>query len=255
MRYPVLLAGLVLWTGCKGEAVKTFEQVVEEIHHLDSAGNLRVTNVDGTVRLYGGDESEVRVKATKRAYSNERLRALEMRISSRPDSLSIETIFPPRKKWSLRDRSGVVDYVIIVPESLKTLDVELINGEISIDGLRGGSAHARLVNGRLSARDSFANLDYQTQSGAIDFYYDWWETGNYTVKAAIANGAIGVLLPRRASFHLEAETSGGSIMGNLVAGDERSREHRKKITTKIGSGTGPTFRLKSVNGNIRVNGY
>ena len=178
-----------------------------------------------------------------------------MRVSSRPESLSIETIFPPAKKWSLRDRSGVVDYVIVMPRHLKEIELELVNGEISIDGFLDGKARARVTNGRLSAVNCFTNLDYEAKSGAIDFYYTWWEGGAYVVRAAIPNGAIGVSLPRDASFHVEAETQGGNILSNLIDQDERPHDHKKILRRSFGLSGGPTFELRAVNGNIRVHGY
>jgi DUF4097 and DUF4098 domain-containing protein YvlB len=250
-----LLAGLALWTGCKGGVDKTLEQVVEETHHLEADGNLHIKNVDGTIRLYGWDNPEVQVRATKKAYSAERLRAITLQVASHPGSLSIETIFPPGKKWSLRDRSGVVDYVIVMPQQLKKIELELINGEISIDGLRDGNAHASVVNGRISARNCFTNLDYEAKNGAIDFYYNWWEAGAYLAKAAIPNGAISVFLPGDASFHVEAETQGGSIISNLIDEDEHPHDHRKKLTRTFGSDRGPMFKFNAVSGNIRIHGY
>ena len=255
MRYLILLAVVALWTGCKGGIDKTQQQVVEETHPLDPAGNLHIKNVDGTIRLYGWDKPEVRVKATKKAYSIERLRTITMQVSSHPESLSIETIFPPGKKWSLHDRSGLVEYVIVMPQRLKRIELELTNGEISIDGLRDGNAHASVVNGRLSARNCFANLDYEAKNGAIDFYYNWWESAAYLVKARTPNGAIGVFLPAAASFHVEAETPGGSIISNLIDEDERQHDHRKKLTRIFGSDGGPTFKFKADSGNIRIHGY
>jgi DUF4097 and DUF4098 domain-containing protein YvlB len=245
----------MLWTGCKGGIDKTLVQVVEETHPLNPAGTLQVKNVDGTIRLYGWSNPEVQIKATKKAYSVERLRGITTQISSHPDSLSIETVFPPGKKWSLRDRSGVVEYVIVIPKNLKTVDLELVNGEISIEGLRDGSARASLVNGRISASNCFANLDYEAKNGAIDFYYKWWEARTYHAQATIPNGSIGVFLPENASFHVEAETRGGVIISNLIDEDEKPPDHRKKLARTFGSERGPTFKFNAGNGNIRVQGY
>ena len=255
MRYLILLAGLVLWTGCKGSADKTLERVVEETHHFGPNGSLHVTNVDGSIRFFGWANPEVQIKATMKAYSIERLRGIRMQVSSHTDSLSIETTFPPSEKWSLRDRSGVVDYVIVMPDRLDKIEAKLINGEISIDGLRAGSAHAVVENGRLSAKNCFANIDYEARNGAIDFYYDWWETGAYLATARIPNGGIGLYLPRDASFHLEAQTQGGSILCNLIDANEHPHDHRKKLTHSFGSAGGPTFQFKAVNGNVRIRGY
>lgn len=231
------------------------EQVVEETHHLDPSGNLHVKNVDGTIRLYGWSNPEVQIKATKKAYSAARLQTITMQTSSRAESLSIETSFPPGKKWSLRDRSGVVEYVIVMPDHLRTVELELANGEISIEGLRGGNARASLANGRISASNCFANLDYEAKNGAIDFYYKWWEAGTYLARAVIPNGSIGVFLPDNASFNVDAETQGGVVISNLIDEDEKPRDHRKKLARTFGSEEGPTFKFKAGNGNIRIQGY
>ena len=135
------------------------------------------------------------------------------------------------------------------------IDVELFNGEISVDGLREGSLGARLTNGRVSARDCFANLDCNVSSGAIDFYYDWWEARDYLVQAVVPNGSIGLFLPRAASFQVEAETREGGIMGNMIDEDEIMPRHRKLLSTKIGLEAGPHFQFRTVKGTIRLHGY
>lgn len=254
-RYLAWLTAIGLLAGCKGGIDKTLEQVVEESYHLEPSGNLRIKNEDGSIRLYGSEAPEIHIKAIKRAYSVERLHAIKVQVSSRPESVSIETTFPPKKKWSLSDRSGTVDYVIVMPQHLNTVELELVNGEISIDGLRGGNARTSVVNGRTNARNCFANLDYEAKNGAIDFYYNWWEPGRYLIKAEVPNGAIVVFLPRSASFRVDAETQGGSIMGNLIDENEEARGHRKTVRTRIGSDASTSFQLRSVNGNIRIHGY
>ena len=254
MRRLILFA-FIVFTGCKGGVDKTLEQVVEETYPLNAGGVLHVRNDDGSIRLFGSSAPELHVKAIKRAYSSERLRALAMRVTSQGDSVSIETTSPPKNKWSLRDRSGTIDYIITMPEHMKTIDVELVNGEISVDGLREGNLEARLTNGRMSARNCFANLDCNASSGAIDFYYDWWEAGDYLVKAVIPNGSIGLFLPRAASFQVEAETQEGGIMGNMIDEDETMPRHRKRLSTKIGLEAGPRFQFRTVKGNIRLHGY
>ena len=131
----------------------------------------------------------------------------------------------------------------------------MINGEISIDGLRAGKAHAVVENGRLSAKNCFANIDFEAKNGAIDFYYNWWEAGAYLCKAAIPNGGIGLFLPRDASFHLEAKTQGGSILCNLIDADEHPHDHRKRLARTFGSEGGATFQFKAMNGNVKIHGY
>lgn len=253
-RCLILFSAFLLLTACKNDVDKTLEQVVEQTYRLDAGGSLRIRNKDGAIHLFGSNAPELRVKAIKRAYSMARLQAIDVRISSQPQSAVIDTIFPPAKKWSLRDRSGTVDYIIVMPERLK-VDLELVNGEITVDGLREGSGRARVKNGRLSALNSFASLNYQAANGAIDFYYYWWESTQFLVKATIPNGNIGVTLPRDASFRVEAETRGGSVACDQLDGDDGLHSHRKKLTSNIGSGKGAMFQLQSGSGNVRIRAY
>jgi hypothetical protein len=250
----ILLNVAFLFVSCTGSIDKTLEQVVEESRHLEPSASLRVKNEDGSIRLYGAETAEIQIKAIKRAYSFERLHAIRAQVSSHPESVSIETIFPPKKKWSWRDRSGTVDYIIVMPQHLSAIELELINGEISIDNLRGGNARTKVVNGRMSARNCFANLDYEAKNGAVDFYFNWWEPGHYLIKGQVPNGMLGVFLPRSASFRVDAATQGGSIMCNLTD-EEGARGHRKTLQTTLGSDARASFQLRSVSGNIRIKGY
>jgi hypothetical protein len=253
--YLILIVEAIVFGGCKGGVDQTLEAKVEETYLLGAKGTLSIRNEDGSIRLYGADSREVYVEARKRAYSKKRLDAIQVRGSVRNEELAIETIFPPKKKWSVSDRSGTVDYIVIIPQHLKKIELDLVNGEISIDGLRGGNARTSVVNGRTNARNCFANLDYKAKNGAIDFYYNWWEPGRYLIKAEVPNGAVGIFLPRSASFRVDAETQGGSIMGNLIDENEEARGHRKTVRAMIGSDASTSFQLRSVNANIRIHGY
>jgi hypothetical protein len=255
IHYLILLGAISLLTACKGGIDQTLEQTIEESHKLAPNGTLSIRNEDGSIHLYGSDAPEVELRATKRAYSAERLNGIKIQASAHAGSVSIETIFPPKRKWSLSDRSGTIDYEVIVPQNATVKNLQLVNGEISIEGLRGGSAKARLVNGWLSARNCFANLDYKATSGAIDIYYNWWERKTFLVKATIANGEARVLVPGDASFRIAAETLGGRVMSNLLGQDQNSYGGRKKLEASVGSDRGPTFQIGARNGNIRIEGY
>jgi hypothetical protein len=253
---PSHLVLVVLFlTRCHGGIDQTLELKIEQNYNLPSGASLSVSNEDGSIRLYGAESRDVYVEALKRGYSAERLDAIKVQASEQKGMLAIKTIFPPKSKWSLRDRSGTVDYVIIFPQDTTISKLDLVNGEISIDGLRGGSARAVVLNGRLSARNCFGDLDYKVVNGAVDFYYNWWEDATYFVKAAIANGSMGAFLPRSASFRVEAETQAGSVTTNFEQAEQSRHDGRKKLVAKIGTGVGPTYHIEATSGNIQIEGY
>jgi hypothetical protein len=243
-----LFAAVILCACKDGEPL---EEIIEQNYRFSSGGSLRVENQEGSIQLYGSGGTELHVKAIKRAYSRDGLRALEIRVIE-GEILSIQTAAPPKRKWMLRDRSGTIDYVITLPAFFKTADVKLISGEIFLEDLREGSVKARVINGRIRAQDCFISVDCDARRGAIDFYYNRWETVDYTMNATSPNGSIGLYLPRLASFVVEAETKTGAITGDVIGEDESMPGRRKQLTTKVGANPGPHFRLKSVNGDILI---
>src|SRR5216684_1861693 len=246
---PLVLV-VLFFTGCHGGIDQTLEVKIEQSYNLPPGASLSVSNEDGSIRLYGAESRDVHMEALKRAYSEERLDAIKVDASEHAEMLAIKTFFPPKPKWSLRDRSGTVDYVIIFPQDTTIAKLDLVNGEISIDGLREGSARAVVLNGRLSARNCFGDLDYKVVNGAVDFYYNWWEDATYFVKAAIANGSIGAFLPRSASFRVEVETQAGSVTANFEQAEQSRHDGPRKLVTKIGTGVGPTYHLEVTSGHI-----
>src|SRR5437867_11759773 len=109
----------------------------------------------------------MRVRAIKRAYRRSRLTQITIDVSTKPGSVSIATKFPPKPKWGLFDRSGTVDYTIVVPADVDISELHLAAGEIFLDGMRGRTTRARLGEGRMYARNCFTNLDLAIRRGNL----------------------------------------------------------------------------------------
>src|SRR2546423_14294546 len=107
-----MLACLLI--GCGSEAL---EETTEQTYTIDPTANISISNVDGSVLVYGWDRAEMTVEATKRAYCKSQLNKIDIVISLQPGSASIETKFPPRPKLSFSDRAGTVDYNVLIPRT------------------------------------------------------------------------------------------------------------------------------------------
>jgi hypothetical protein len=241
---------MVLSVACHERVEPTLTSIVEQTYEFPVGGELTVHNVDGSIRIYGSNQPGIQLIATKKAYSSERLNKIEVKVSTDGGLTMIDTIFPPKKEgWGFGDRSGTVDYVIVVPDSTRIKNLEVVNGEISLDGLRGGSARARLVNGRMFSRNCFGDLDLAVTNGHLDFFYDWWEPRIFTIEGAIVNGNIQTFVPHGSSFHVDAETVDGRIVDHF--GETNiPRENGTEFKTTIGSGPSPSFRIRTTHGNI-----
>jgi hypothetical protein len=196
----------------------------------------------------------VRIEAIKQAYRQGRLEKIAVNVAAQPDSVSIETSFPPKPKLSLADRSGTVDYFIVVPQACTISRLDLGNGEVFIEGIRVGRVNASLVNGRLSERNCFGPHQVFVANGGIDLAYDWWEGGEFSIDAKIVNGNIRAFVPGNASFHLLAGTEDGEISSDFSeAAEERGKSERsQKLDTAVGGSSSIVLQIHATKGNIRV---
>ena len=139
-------------------AIEPLEDAVEQKFDLDADATLNVANTDGSIRIYGSDTSVISIVAIKKAYTPERLEGIVVDVKATRKSVTIATTFPPRKS-PVSDKSGTVDYIIVAPQGIRITQLNLINGELLVEGLRGGGATAHLVNGWLGGHNCFADLD------------------------------------------------------------------------------------------------
>ena len=251
--YPtaILSASFLFFAGCESAVEKTLEQTIERTHAIDPAGILIIRDPLGSIRIYGSDDSEIKLKAIKKASSTSQLNGIAVKISGTPASVSLETIFPRQRTWIFSARSGTVDYAISVPRSVKLARVEIENGDILIENMRG-DMHANLVNGALTIRNCFGNADLSVANGHLDLYYEKWEENKFAVNARIISGNARAFLPANASFHLLAQTAHGNISDFLddIAAQKPSRA--TKVEMSVGEEVSGEIVVHATDGNIEI---
>ena len=232
-------------------AVEPLEESDIRKYDVDADVTLSVENIDGAIRIYGTDKPEVRVQAIKRAYNTERLHGIVVDVKASRKQVAITTSFPPRKN-AVSDRSGTVDYIIVVPQTARVTELKLTNGEIQLEGLRpGGSATARLVNGWLGAHNCFANLDLGVETGRLDLAYGWWENREVAIKAAIARGNIRAIFPSDAALNLSAMAPEGKI-ANGFGSKTAAADVVRSVAEVIGSKAEAAVSFEARRGNIWI---
>ena len=249
---PYIVPLCALFSSC-GESEQPLEQVSEKSCAVNRDATFSIKNVDGSIRIYGSDKPEMRLQATKAAYTPERLNKIAVDVSAEPGAVSIDTRFPPTPTWGFFDRSGTVDYVIVIPATAKLSRLELANGEVLIDSMGGDDVHAHLGRGRLFAHNCFSNLHLSVTSGGLDLIYDWWERRHFSVDAQLVNGNLRAFLPGDASFHLAAQVVNGKI-GNDFANKEQRRSGStvNNTVTSVGEQPAAEINLRAEHGNIRI---
>src|SRR5438045_9719978 len=157
----------------EGSAGEVLEDVVERRFPLDPSGTFSLRAIDGTVEIFGTDSREVKIVATKKAFSPERLNAIAIRVDARPDAVTIETTPPPTPRHHFSDRSGTVEYTINLPQTARIARVELPNGELVIDGMRGPSLAANLGSGQLVTHNCFCDQAIHVAQGGLNDFFEW----------------------------------------------------------------------------------
>ncbi|MDQ6808898.1 MAG: DUF4097 domain-containing protein [Verrucomicrobiota bacterium] len=249
----VMFASLLL-VGRAG-AVEILEETTHETFEVEPGASFDISDTDGSIRIYAADVPEITVSAIKKAYTAERLQAIKVAIAAEPKSVSVSTTFPPTPShWSFKDRSGTVEYTVIVPLTTHITKCELVNGEILVEGLRGGSAKAHLVNGWMSGHNCFGDLDVSIVNGKLDVAYDWWENKPFSAKAESMNGTIRALIPPDASLKITAHSANGHVVNALPAEDESTPRPTpsQTISLELGESSDRALQLSATNGNVRI---
>ncbi len=232
-------------------AAEVLEEKVEQRYELDPDATLSISNTDGSIRIYAAETSEILVEATKKSYSTERLKGILVDAQASRKAVTINTTFPPRKN-ALSDRSGTVDYIVIVPQAIRITQLELVNGEITIEGLRGGSAKARVTNGWITGQSCFADLDLAVETGRLDVFYGWWENRKFTVKGSSNRGIVRAFLPGDASVMLNATSATGRIINAFGATKTSANDTVRSLNTVMGANAEAAIELKAGSGDIQI---
>ena len=239
-------------SGCGSAAHRPLEETFEQTYTIESTANVTVINGEGAVFVYGSNTNEMRVHAVKRAYTRQRLKQIAVDVSIQPGSVSINTKCLPKPKWSLSDRSGTVDYTIVIPATANLAHLELGAGEVLVDGMRGQRVLARLGSGRMFARNCFGSVALTLDRGTLTLAYDWWESGKLSIKANIERGNAWAFLPIDVVCHLVAETGRGKIGNDFENPAERETKEISKIDILIQRGGDATVMMRTKEGNVRI---
>jgi hypothetical protein len=250
----VIAVLLLSLAGCGSENDRILEETFERHYTIQPNADVSIQNHDGAVLVYGSNTDEMRVQATMKAYSRTRLKQIAIDVSVQPTSVSINTKFPPKPRWALFDRSGTVDYTIVVPATVNISQLSLHSGELVVDGMRGRSVLARLGDGRMFAKNCFTDAHLALQRGNLALSYDWWEREKLSVQANLTQGNAWAFLPSEAAFHLVARTAYGKIASDFdnSATDGKGSADAITINQFVNGGGNATIEIRAESGNIKI---
>jgi hypothetical protein len=228
------------------------EDTIEQTLPLSPTGTFSLEAIDGSVEIYGTETNEVKIVATRKAFSPERLNKIQIVTESRGDAVSINTTAPPKARWGLSDRSGTVDYIINIPQRARIASLTVPNGELIIHDMRGAGINASLGTGRLTSHNCFCDQKLTVQSGGLDLFFDWAEQRPIAIAGIVVNGNARAIIPGDASFELRAVSERGKVASNFTDVAERKPGGVSSINETIGPAPLSKLTLHVTEGNIRV---
>jgi len=241
MAAVVLLAAGAAWAG---DYTETFDQT----YSVDHGSRVGLENINGDVTIEVWDQAEVRVYAVKSASSPERLEALKIEVDASSRGVFVDTHYPNSRDLAEADRHGhsEVEYTLTVPRFASIDGVELVNGDLLIDGVEG-SVDADTVNGTIVVRGASGEIELETVNGQIEL--ELGSAARDEISLSSVNGTIEVFLD--GSAEIEAETVNGRIHNDFGIEVKKGKYVGSSMSGSIGGG-GPTIEIETVNGGIRV---
>jgi hypothetical protein len=247
-----MLGALLLLVGCGQALERGTTEVFEQAYPVDPAARLTIRNLSGSISIRGADTTELKLQATKKAGSAAQLKNININVAAETGSVSIATSLLPQKKGSFQRANNTVDYVLVVPRTVKIARLELDDGKVLIEGMEGEDVRANVVDGQLTLRNCCGNIHLAIANGDLDLSYDECGRRPFSVEAQITHGNARVSIPRAASFHARAQTAKGKITNDFADMVEVNSRSIRKIDVTAGSNARSELAVRVTTGDIRI---
>jgi hypothetical protein len=235
---------------CRDENWGRDREGVCEVREFTVAAQGAPISVDaspnGGIKVDGESRSDVHVRAkvTATAASEARARDIANAVRINQAADRIEADGPDR----LERREGwSVSYRLAVPQQ-SALSLRTTNGGISISAV-DGRIEFRTTNGGVTLKSLAGDVRGRTTNGGIKVELDGATWRGEGLDVETNNGGVNVAIPDHYSARLETGTVNGRL--NLDFPVTVQGRIDREITADLGGG-GPTIRVKTSNGGVRI---
>jgi DUF4097 and DUF4098 domain-containing protein YvlB len=229
-------------------AVPAWAEVREEFHKtyvMSSDGRISLRNLNGPVTISAWDKNEVQLDAIKVGESKERLDEAKIEVTAGSSAIDIRTHYPEETH---NYHGATVGYTLHVPRKARLDKIELVNGQIQIDGVQGG-IDASSVNGAVEARNTMGEMNLHSVNGRVVAEL---QLPGRLVDLGTVNGQVALKLPSNASAEINASTVHGNISNEFNIPVNRGRfAPGSEMKARLGDGEAQ-MKLSTVNGGIEI---
>ncbi|HMJ09029.1 MAG TPA: DUF4097 family beta strand repeat-containing protein, partial [Pyrinomonadaceae bacterium] len=225
----------------------------EQTYPLSANGKVSVSNINGSIVVEAWDRNEVKLEATKIADSKETLADVDIKVDSRPDSLSVEADYG---SWK-RDRDGSwrnnrkieVQFHLFVPRTAMLNEIETVNGSVTVSNFTNFTKISA-VNGDILATNLRGVAELSTVNGKVMADFDRLESSS-RINLSTVNGSVNVIVPSDANATFKADSLNGNITNDFGLPVRKGKYVGRDLHGRVGSGEIP-IRLSSVNGPLSI---
>lgn len=219
-----------------------------------TVASIGTLNVDGRqnggISVKGEDRSDIQIRACVQAWGK-----TEEEAKSLASGVRIDTGSTIKADNPAGDNNWSVSYELRVPRST-SLDLKAHNGGISVNGAEG-TISFDTMNGGVNLNGVAGTVKGKTMNGGINVTLvgSSWKGSGLDVQTT--NGGVNVTVPENFAAHVEAGTTNGGFTSDIRGlqpekSDNERRQRATKISTDINGG-GPTVRIMTTNGGVRIN--
>lgn len=230
-------------------AFADYEEEFHQTYPLQEGGVVNLKNINGDVVIRTWDRNEVKVDAVKRADTQQELQEAEIIIRDTPQRIDIKTDYDDDHNRHHRHNHDVasVEYTLTVPRQVILNEIELVNGDLTVEGVQG-EVHLASVNGEVEARGLTNEAHLSTVNGTVRA--EFAKLGQ-SVSLKSVNGTVNVAIPPDSDATIDAETLHGSISNDFGLNTDKHKWIGSSLNGKLGSGS-QRIDINTVNGSIRI---
>lgn len=253
-----LLSLAVMLTAASSVMMRQQNELLREEFHqtypLSEQGRVSLSNINGAVRITAWERNEVKVDAVKSAYRRDRLDEAKIVVRSDANVFHVETDYPQRTQ-SFNDGEGrynnpaTVEYTLSVPRGARIDSIELINGDLTVDGMTG-DVKASSINGHVSAHELMGEVRLSTINGKLEAMFGRLNEAT-SISLGSVNGPVLLTIPSDSNAEIKAGTVHGGISNDFGLPVRRGDYVGRDLAGQIGQG-GARIKLGNVNGPISI---
>ena len=223
----------------------------DQTYPLNPNGRVSVSNVNGSIVVEAWDRNEVKVEATKTADSKETLDQTQIRVSARPEAISIEVDLDAWKGESgwRNNRKIEVSFHLFVPRTAVLNEIATVNGSVTVSNF-SNMTKISAVNGSVNASNLRGTANLSTVNGEVKADFDNLDAAT-KIALSTVNGKVSLLLPSDANATIKADSLNGTITNDFGLPVRKGQYVGRDLYGRVGSGV-VQIKLNSVNGGLSV---